>query len=194
MTQRSMTATNRISTVIDVLQLGKKTGTLIVERGTGETFEEGTMVFVHGQVVQAAVGGYKGRDAATRLLSWQACRFAFTSNQPDRAREVPQTPSTQANVNEPTRNSYDQWQGNLQDYSGIQDEMSLRPLLSLYKEALDPILSTLEQRGFTRIHRRLLLLIDGKRSIRELAMLIGRTPNETMALLTELQQAGFIRL
>src|SRR5579883_449231 len=77
MTQRRVTATNQLATVIDVLQLGKKTGILTVERGEGATFEEGTMTFVNGQVVEAAIGAYVGREAASKLFSWQACRFLF---------------------------------------------------------------------------------------------------------------------
>src|SRR6266849_2908148 len=96
MTQRRVTATNQIATVIDVLQLGKKTGILTVERGEGETFEEGTMTFGQGQGVQAAIGPYIGRDAATKLFSWQACRFLFVPMLPEHlSRGMLPTPHTQ---------------------------------------------------------------------------------------------------
>jgi hypothetical protein len=39
-----------------------------------------------------------------------------------------------------------------------------------------------------------LLLIDGRRSAGELAALIGRSPDETMGLLADLEHAGFIQL
>ncbi|TMC61826.1 MAG: DUF4388 domain-containing protein, partial [Chloroflexota bacterium] len=43
------TATDRLSNVIQVIQLGKKSGLLTVERGEGITFEEGAITFVNGQ-------------------------------------------------------------------------------------------------------------------------------------------------
>jgi len=46
--------------------------------------------------------------------------------------------------------------------------------------------------GLSRAHRRLFLLIDGKRSIDELAPLIGRTPDEVSELLRDLEHASVI--
>ena len=136
MTQRRMTATNQLSTVTSALQLGKATGILTVERGEGETFEEGTIVFLHGQVVQAALGSSRGRDAESRLFAWKACRFLFAPWSPE--------------------------------------DMDRRPSVPIFQESMDDVLRMLDRQGFSRAHRRLFLLIDGRRSIRELAALIGR--------------------
>ncbi|TMB84035.1 MAG: DUF4388 domain-containing protein, partial [Chloroflexi bacterium] len=57
------TATDRLSNVIQVIQLGKKSGLLTVERGEGITFEEGAITFVNGQAREAQVGKYTGIDA-----------------------------------------------------------------------------------------------------------------------------------
>jgi hypothetical protein len=197
MKQRDMTTTNHVSTVIDVLQLGKKTGHLLVEREADGTHEEGTLVFMHGQVVQASIGIYKGKDAMTRLLAWQACRFAFTPTSADRIQEQPPLLEIHPNRKKSIENSHKLFYGDvksLANSSNTEDQLNLRPLLNVYKEALDEIFPSLEQNGFSRLHRRLFLLIDGRRSLRDLAMLLGRTPNETIALLTELEEAGFIKL
>ena len=46
--------------------------------------------------------------------------------------------------------------------------------------------------GFSRTHRRLLLLVDGQRSVPELIRLVGRSSEEVFQQLSELERAGFI--
>ncbi len=53
------TATDRLADVIEVAQLGQKTGLLTVERGNGITLEEGSITFVDGQVTEASAGGVR---------------------------------------------------------------------------------------------------------------------------------------
>lgn len=198
MTQRRVTATNQLSAVVDALQLGEKTGILTVERGEDETFEEGVIVLVKGQIVNAAIGPYKGRDAAGKLFSWQACRFSFVPMLPDQAdagqgrATLPEELAETKTVSKYLQDSFDDVQ---QMPPEVQDHLSRRPYLSVYShEALNSILRALDRQGFSRAHRRLFLLIDGRRSIRELAALISRTPDEAMGLLADLEHAGFIQL
>lgn len=47
--------------------------------------------------------------------------------------------------------------------------------------------------GLSRAHRQLFLLIDGRRSAQELTRLIGRHPQEVLAILADLENAGLIR-
>ena len=187
MTQQRGTATSQLSTVITTIQVGRKTGILTIERGEGEAFEEGTITFAHGQVVQAVIGSYTGRDAATKLFSWQACRFSFNSLLPEdsalAAHLVPH-PQTEAKA----------LNGNHQMHSAAQGNMSHQPSIAVPQESIEDVLRTLDRQGFSRIHRRLFLLIDGRRSINELAALIRRTQNETASLLADLWRAGLIRL
>jgi len=195
MTQRRVTATNQLSTVTTALQLGKKTGILTVERGEGDTLEEGTITFVHGQVVQASLGLYAARDAATKLFAWQACRFSFVPYSPENSSlPTPLLPQPQADTRSVTENKHEPFYENQQTNLAAQDEIDRRPSLAVYQESMDDVLHILDRQGFSRVHRRLFLLIDGRRSIRELAALIRRTPDETSLLLTDLWQAGLIRL
>jgi hypothetical protein len=57
---------------------------------------------------------------------------------------------------------------------------------------LSAALQMIDLMGLSRAHRRLFLLIDGKRSIDELAPLIGRTPEEVSELLRDLERASVI--
>ncbi len=51
----------------------------------------------------------------------------------------------------------------------------------------------IEQIKLSRVHRRLFLLIDGKRSVPDLAHLMGKPPEEIYPLLSDLERAGLIR-
>jgi len=193
MTERR-TATNQFSTVMDALQLGKKTGILTVERGEGGTFEEGTVTFANGQVVHAIIGSYQGKAAVTRLFSWQECRFSFISMFPGQIiSNQSMTPAIANSTETGIDDTHFHKKRSLMK-AEIQDNLSRRPLpLTNAFESLDTVLLILDRQGFTRTHRRLFLLIDGKRSIEELAMLVRRTPDEMVTLLAELEQAGFIQ-
>lgn len=73
-------------------------------------------------------------------------------------------------------------------------DLSLRPAIAAYsKESTDAVMRILDQQGLSRTHRRLFLLIDGRRSIKELATLISRTAGETATMLADLERAGLIQ-
>src|SRR5258706_1904630 len=77
MPQQRDTATDRLLNVIQVIQLGRKSGLLSVERGKGMQFEEGMIMFVNGQATQASVGQRTGLEAFNWLSTWNACLFSF---------------------------------------------------------------------------------------------------------------------
>src|SRR5258708_8754450 len=81
MSQQPKTETDRLANVIQVLQLGQKTGRLVVERSEGPQFEQGIITFVNGQVIQASANQQQGPNVLDWLRGWGAGRFTFTSEQ-----------------------------------------------------------------------------------------------------------------
>ncbi len=77
MPQQRETVTDRLANVIEVIQLGRKTGQLSVERGAGNTYEEGYISFLNGQIIQAVTGWRRGQEALNWLSDWGTCRFTF---------------------------------------------------------------------------------------------------------------------
>jgi hypothetical protein len=86
MVKARVTSTDRLSNIVEVVELGRRSGLLAVERGAGQTFEEGEIYFVGGHPTFAVTGNLRGRDALAALGQWGACRFAF---QPDVPPPVP---------------------------------------------------------------------------------------------------------
>jgi hypothetical protein len=63
--------------IIQALQIGRTTGSLIATRGEGASYEVGTIVFVKGKVMQAKAGRREDRDALNWLSTWGKCRYTF---------------------------------------------------------------------------------------------------------------------
>ncbi len=82
MRRQRATIADNLSQVIGVIELGRRTGLLSVERDDWAGLEEGDIYFVEGQAVYACTGAKSGRIALEALRAWGACRFAFLSNIP----------------------------------------------------------------------------------------------------------------
>ena len=179
--QERETTTDHLANIIQVIRIGHRTGTLTVERGANTTFEEGGITFAGGQVIQAVAGRLTGVEALNWLNTWGPCRFRFDSE----TTTGPITPVTSATY------SQQQAYSNKKNTAEVPAYRSGIPNRTRQIEALLPIMDAM---GFSRMHRRLLLLIDGQRTPSELARLIGRGSDEVMALLNDLVRANFIQL
>lgn len=205
MAQQRETITNSLTSLIQVIQLGRKSGILTVERGDGAAFEEGMITFANGQVVEALAGILNSQDALRWLGTWETCRYAFiptpTSEIP--AMSAPMNTSvfdqgmrdtgTQPRIpTSPLRESAARRQA-----SNGRAEPVISPMpasvVPYPVRSLEESLYRAEQLGLSRQHRRLLLLVDGQRSILEMARLIGRAQGEVQKLLVDLELAGIIQ-
>jgi len=199
------TITNSLANVIQVIQLGRQSGILTVERGEGMTFEEGAITFVNGQAVDALTELTNGPDALRWLGSWGICRYEFIPTPTSTLPSIPasvRTPAFDRGMTDtgthpriptsPLRESAARKQAS----NGRMPAISLIPASVVPHPAKSPdeSLRRVEQLGFSRHHRRLLLLVDGQRSIAEMVRLIGHTQYDVQKLLVDLEQAGIIQL
>ncbi len=208
MPQQPATLTDRLANVIEVIQLGRKTGILMAERDTGSMLEQGMITFVKGQVTQASIGQHIGSLAFNMLKTWGTCRFTFA---PSEASQITQplapvtseastlrgfvtdpTLRTPAAANHKQDNSMPARGQGMNGTWGMQSGPAADEVpypIHPYNEAL----AWIERAGLSRVHRRLFLLIDGYRSTPELVRLMGRGQEEVNALLRDLESAGLIR-
>lgn len=82
MTKPRVTIADRLSNIIEVVELGRRSGLLTVERGSHQNVEQGEVYFLAGQAIFALVEGLRGREALAVLAGWGQCRFAFEPNAP----------------------------------------------------------------------------------------------------------------
>lgn len=222
--------TEQLSYVIHAMLLAHQTGILKAERSYGGFLEEGTIVFVNGQVVQASASQYrradanvdqiKGAEALNRLSEWGHCRFIFLPASVEEisqmSRRLPSPgggtvfppPATSSSPTTPPPSQQ------FLDKRRLETNPLLpsvtRPLSAVTRQlpALNPsapdgipyrtqegptALQYIEQIKLSRTHRRLFLLIDGKRNAPDLAHLMGKSPEEVSRLLYDLEQAGLVR-
>jgi hypothetical protein len=214
MSKQPKTETDRLANVIQVLQLGQKTGRLIAERNEGPLFEQGIITFVHGQIVQASVNQQQGPDALNWLRSWGACRFTFTPEQrPTTAgriaaaapplsarrttgyRSTPGTsplPTPSTGPTYPQQDMYPRITGNLR---GPRQPTPTAWLATPYRtRPIEEGMHLIEHMGLSRTHRRLFLLIDGGRTVKELIRLMAHDPEDVQRLLRDLERAGVIQV
>ncbi len=181
------TTTDRLADIIQVLRLAHKTGVLTVERGEvgTDTYEEGTMHFVDGQVIEAHTGYRNGIDAFNWLSTWRTCRFAFIPSQPSN------------NPSPYTLQAYRPATPGLRPSGNGHHQSPSTPAAATPRRLRHPdqVLSHFEHMGLSRTHRHLFLLIDGKRTTTELIRLMQHRsgPDEVHALLADLERAGLIQ-
>ena len=213
MSQQPKTETDRLANVIQVLQLGQKTGLLVAERDDGPSFEQGFITLVNGQIMQASAGQRQGRDALAWLGSWGHCRFSFSTEQkpvntghtgqvsalsPRRTGGYDQSfssslPTTTPGPTYAQHNPFARTTGNLPgNGSGPLTSMAwaTTPFRTRH---IEEGMHLIEQMGLSRAHRRLFLLIDGRRTFQELARLVSHEPAEVHRLLKDLERAGVVQ-
>lgn len=195
------TLTENLADIIQILQIGFRSGTLAVERGEGQGREEGYLVFVNGKVVDSKAGQYTHWSAFQYLKTWRSCRFSFESDTPALLPPAPPSPSMHRNGN-----GSSSWPANGYAIGGPR---SIAPpsfpanrdasqpgsltRIPVRSPAGDAALLHPDSTGLQRVHRRLLLVINGQRNCDDLARLMARNPDEVQVLLDSLEQAGFIK-
>ncbi len=213
MSQQPKTETDRLANVIQVLQLGQKTGSLVVERNDGPHSEQGVITLVNGQIIQASVGQWQGQDALVWLSNWGHCRFSFSAEQkpmnsgntghmpamsPLRESAYGQSFSSPLPTTKPgpmyrQQNPFTGARGNSPGSgSGPLSSMAWNAT-PLRIRQIEEGMHLIEQMGLSRAHRRLFLLIDGRRTFQELARLMSHEPAEVYRLLKELERAGVVQ-
>ena len=210
------TATDRLVTVIQSLQLGRATGVLTTRRGEGATQEEGSITFVNGQVAEASAGRRSGSGAFNWLSTWGRCLFSFvpSDTSPITPPYIPSSPGAiedqhkdnglnpriQASTSDKQSGPLERQSGPLitggpPDSAAGQPTQSARMTIIPYTtRPLSEALSWIEERRLSRIHKHVFLLVDGHRSVTELVRLSRKNQDEVYGLLRDLVRIGVIRI
>jgi hypothetical protein len=192
-----------LASIIQQLQLRRETGRLIARHGREATSEEGIIVFVNGRVTEARIGRRTGSEVFNRLSRWENCSCQFVRSGDNSARPITGTLSgemleTPDNILPELSTPVDLSQRRTAPLEKIVWTAQSGHLPS--PEVPSPVdqhyigLQKIEQLGLSRAHRRLFLLIDGRRSAPDLARLMGRGKDEIDQLLQDLEQLAIIRI
>ncbi len=195
----------RLSDIVSLIRARRQTGLLSVERFENGQFEEGEIYFENGQPVLARRGNLPHAQALSRLLGWGKIYFSFTKNV-----AAPVGDATQAEA------------ANFQ-WSPVREQSSLRnnrlassgplspspgtpdPLLSRRNDYHSGDITTVVPRRLvfeqnvlslplTRTQRSMYLLIDGHRTLADIARCTQKNVQEIYKIVQELQARNFVDL
>lgn len=202
---------NLAETLTEVLELARvrrQTGLLSVERLHEGRYEEGEVYIQFGQPVYAQTGSLSGQEALTKLLSWRQISFAFL---PDAVRVTANSSSaTRMNGNgaSPTVRTITSpglpaMGGNSFSQTGAPESGPLPAQVVPQTASTTPGLEWIVPRKagrdrdvmelpLTRPQRSIYLLIDGRRTVADLARCTRKSMQEVERLLSELRERGLI--
>ncbi len=186
----------RMSDLFALIRTRRQSGLLSVERYENGRFEEGEIRFQKGQPVDAHIQNRVGQEALSQLLTWRQVYFLFV---PEASNDIPPsasispvipqsgTPQSQvprlppSNANRPPQSSpSSQSVGDTSSYEQRPQKLvSEQNVMNL---------------SLTRPQRSLYLLVDGRRTVTDLARFTNKEVQEVYRLLSELQARGFITL
>jgi hypothetical protein len=210
---RQYVIATRLVSIIQTIQLSRETGTLIAKRGEGNSGEEGRIVFTGGRITEVKTSRSNISDAFNHLSTWENCLVSFIPQDssrdishllegsstsagvlPDAQKFIPTTPLPKGarpiheRLSDQSRNTPVSSSSLPVVFTG-QELVISAPFLS---QPLPVALQRIEQMGLSRAHRQLVLLINGKRSLEELAHGMGRTINNVQELVHDLTRFGLI--
>jgi hypothetical protein len=207
MQQREEVAIDRLLSIIQTIQLGRKTGLLTARRGEGASAEKGTILFTRGQITEVRLGERTGTDALIALNTWGHCAFTFAlSNEQN---TPPSTAAANGNLDSVTTSNPHPFiaisplrrsSGALSrdERTSAGQEQMLPPVAisaaPYHIVSAEAALRAIEHMDLSRTHRQLLLLIDGQRTIADLSRLTRRSLKDVYILLRDLERSTVIRI
>jgi hypothetical protein len=157
-----------LSDVLELIRKRRQSGMLSVEHFQGAKLEEGELYFHNGQIIYAKTGPISGQEAFKAFVQWRQVLFSFQANA-----RPPQAVNTSPNLS--------------------LSKTVMPELDSLIPQRIDTVPNVLSL-PLTRPQRSIYLLVDGQRSIADLARCTRKSIQEIELLLRELQQQGLVSL
>lgn len=210
---RQYVIATRLVSIIQAIQLGRETGILIAKRGEGNSAEEGRIVFTSGRITEVKTSRPNISDAFNHISTWENCLVSFIPQ--DSSKDISyllEGSSKDASISSEGQkfiSSTPLPKGARPVHEHSQDLPRNTPVsnlslpvaftgqelvasVPLLLQPLPVALQRIDQVGLSRAHRQLVLLIDGKRSLENLAHGMGRTMSNIQELLRDLTRSGFI--
>ena len=216
MTKGRDNAAESLGDVLELIRMRRQSGLLSVERMQGGHFEEGEISFQQGQPTYASTGQMNGHEALIWLLSWHPVYFTFSSGEPRFVANIPAANTSNEVLAIPAKNGL-AFQSSARRPSSNTD-LALNanrafPNTSPGISSVNPPNSAVSTPGLewlvpqklgndrdvlslplTRPQRSIYLLIDGHRSVADLARCTRKSLQEIERLLSELKERGLISI
>jgi hypothetical protein len=200
-------AAESLSDLLEVARVKQRQGMLRAEYTLGGQLEEGEIYLAAGQPIYARTGRLVGKEALDYLQSWRNIRFAFVTDTPrpvanlySNSRHNPvtsplphfsrplQTPRQSPVTGNLQWNPLEQMRAPEQSTPILESTPGFENMVPLKHGPERDIFSL----GLSRRQRLIYFLIDGQRSVADLARTTNKTLAEIEAVVNELQHMGLI--
>lgn len=203
MTKGRDIAAESISDILEVAHLQRRSGLMRVECSQGKRLEEGELYILAGQPIYARTGKLLGHEALRYLLNWRNIYFSFSTDVP----RPPANISPAFTTSNATSSLYAAPPGTMPDpvargprWSAVEERDTSFPLnrsrsasgsawLVPQKTDLGRDILTLP---LTRRQRLVYFLVNGQRTIGDLARTSGKAISDIELILSELQGQGLV--
>jgi len=189
--------------VLELARTRRQNGMMTVEHSQGGRVEEGEVFFQTGQPIHARVGHLVGQDALNWLMKWRYITYTIGTDESlqsvatttvNNPKSAPSTPSATP--------KYLPDNGLLTTGplgAQIQDDGRGSPLINTSTPGIEWLVP--QKRGIerevlalplTRRQRFIYFLVDGRRTVADLARCTGKNTQEIELILSELREQGLI--
>lgn len=188
----------------DILELARTkrlNGLMAIEHIQGSKVEEGEVFFQAGQPIQARVGHLVGQDALNWLMNWHNITYSIDTDESLQSVSTTNIGNRNNTTSSPTPTYVTP---NRMPSSGpVFAETPANGERSILNNTSTPGIEWLvpQKRGFerdvlalplTRRQRFIYFLVDGRRTVTDLARCTGKNTQEIELILSELQEQGLI--
>ena len=181
--------------ILDIARSRRQNGMMLIEHSQGGKIEEGEVLFQTGQPIHARVGRLNGQDALNWILRWYHITYTIATEEPLQA--VATTIPAQRNYASSARSNAHPTTGPIISQTQANRSVSVTSNGSMLGiEWLVPHKRGIEREvlalPLTRPQRFIYFLVDGHRTVADLARCIGKDTREIEFILSELQAQGLV--
>lgn len=178
-------AANSLLSVLETARVQRQSGRLLVVRNAGGETQGGEVYLQEGQPIYARLGPLSGQDALDQLLSWRNLRITMI---PGESRDIATQPGPAVDTGSgvalaPVRQRPNQT-------GGATPAAGMEKLTPQKRSVERDVLSL----PLTRPQRYVYFMVDGHRTVADIARCTGKTAPEVDLILSELQAQGLVVL
>lgn len=193
-----------LSNVLELARTRRLNGMMTIEHTQGGKIEDGEVFFQTGQPVQARVGRLVGQDAFNWLMKWR--NITFTIGTDESSQPVAPTTVNNRNIATPTPSpTPPHVPPNAIPSEPVVTQIQANGMGSILSNTSTPGIEWLipQKRGIerevlalplTRRQRFIYFLVDGRRTVTDLARCTGKNIQEIELILSELQEQGLVAI
>jgi hypothetical protein len=198
MTVAQITFTQRVTNVLRNIAHKRRTGLLRIEHVRVQEVEKGEICFEGGKVVHARVGQQVGKRALLLIVSWDQVFFSFLEGAQAPTRHVESPGQSLSSIRllpagqrEERRTPPVELPAVVQaDSSSIEEAANLGVYAVFHVQSAAATKQVMSQ--MERQDRIIFMLLDGKRTVRDLAKLLHRSELAVASVLARLLKNGYI--